>query len=169
MTTTPVEAIRVRPAGHDDLSLMARWAEAMALETEDKPLDSRVVTRGIQLALDDPNRGLYFVAEIAGEPVGTLMITYEWSDWRCGWWWWIQSVYVVTGHRRRGVYRALYAYILAMARSREDVCGLRLYADRDNVNAHRTYEFLGMVDAGYRMFEAELKPGEEKKRAADKD
>jgi GNAT superfamily N-acetyltransferase len=156
MTTTPVEAIRIRPASPDDISLMARWAEAMALETEDKQLDPQTVHRGIALAVNDAQRGLYFIAEIAGEPVGTLMITYEWSDWRCGWWWWIQSVYVVTGHRRRGVYRALYGYVLALAKARDDVCGLRLYADRDNVNAHRTYEFLGMADAGYRMFEVNL-------------
>ena len=156
MTTTPVEAIRIRPASPDDVSLMARWAEAMALETEDKQLDPKTVHRGIELAVDDAQRGLYFIAEIAGEPVGTLMITYEWSDWRCGWWWWIQSVYVVTSHRRRGVYRALYGYALALAKARDDVCGLRLYADRDNVNAHRTYEFLGMTDAGYRMFEVDL-------------
>lgn len=155
-TATPVEAIRIRPADLDDVSLMARWAEAMALETEDRQLDPDTVRRGIQLAIEDPVRGQYFMAEIAGEPVGTLMITYEWSDWRCAWWWWIQSVYVVTGHRRRGVYRALYAYVLALAKARDDVCGLRLYADRDNVNAHRTYEFLGMVDSGYRMFEADL-------------
>lgn len=155
-TSTPIEAIRIRPADKDDVSLMARWAEAMALETEDKQLDAACVRRGIELAVGDPVRGQYFIAEIAGEPVGTLMTTYEWSDWRCGWWWWIQSVYVVTGHRRRGVYRALYAYVLTMAKARADVCGLRLYVERENVSAQRTYEFLGMVDAGYRMFEVDL-------------
>ena len=156
-TSTPAEAIRVRPARHDDLSLMARWAEAMASETEDKRLDPEIVSRGIRMALEDRLRGEYFIAEIAGEPVGTLMLTYEWSDWRCAWWWWIQSVYVATGRRRQGVYRALYAHVLELASARDDVCGLRLYVERDNVNAHRTYEFLGMVDAGYRMFEADLR------------
>ena len=154
---TPVEAIRIRPASHDDLSLMARWAEAMAFETENKQLDPATVTRGILAGLEDPARGQYFMAEIAGEPVGTLMFTFEWSDWRCAWWWWIQSVYVAPGHRRKGVYRALYGYLLTLAKAREDVCGLRLYVERENVSAQRTYEFLGMVDAGYRMYEVETR------------
>ena len=158
-TPTPVQVIRVRPGGNDDVSLMARWAEAMALETEDKQLDLKTVSRGIKAALADPARGQYFMAEIAGEPVGTLMLTHEWSDWRCGWWWWIQSVYVASGHRRQGVYRALYGHVLALAKAQDDVCGLRLYVERENVNAQRTYEFLGMLDAGYRMYEFDTRQG----------
>ena len=84
------------------------------------------------------------------------MLTTEWSDWRDGWWWWIQSVYVAPEARRGGVYRALYAHVLALAGERDDVCGLRLYVERENVNAQRTYEFLGMADAGYRMYEKAL-------------
>jgi GNAT superfamily N-acetyltransferase len=155
---TPGATIRIRAARQDDVSLMARWAEAMAFETEHKQLDPDTVGRGLLLALEDERRGRYFMAEIAGEPVGTLMLTYEWSDWRCGWWWWIQSVYVAPQHRRKGVYRALYAHVLALAKAADDVCGLRLYVERENVNAQRTYEFLGMLDAGYRMFEVELRP-----------
>ncbi|MEO8161642.1 MAG: GNAT family N-acetyltransferase [Arenimonas sp.] len=155
---TPGDAIRIRPARQDDVSLMARWAEAMALETEDKQLEPGVVTRGIQRALDDANLGRYFIADIAGEPVGTLMLTWEWSDWRCGWWWWIQSVYVDTRFRRRGVYRALYAHVLALAQADPEVRGLRLYVERDNSRAQSTYEFLGMQDAGYRMYETDLRP-----------
>ena len=156
-TSIPVEAVRVRPARPDDVSLMARWAEAMAFETEDKQLNPNTVGRGILAALEDPARSQYFMAEIAGEPVGTLMLTYEWSDWRCAWWWWIQSVYVAPGHRRKGVYRALYAHVLALAKAQDDVCGLRLYVERENINAQRTYEFLGMLDAGYRMYEVDLR------------
>lgn len=156
-TSTPVEPIRIRAARHDDLTLMARWAEAMAFETEHKHLNPDTVSRGLLRALEDPGRGRYFMAEIAGEPVGTLMLTYEWSDWRCGWWWWIQSVYVAPEHRRKGVYRALYAHVLALAKLDPEVCGLRLYVERENINAQRTYEFLGMLDAGYRMFEVELR------------
>ena len=113
-TSTPREAIRIRPARQDDLSLMARWAEAMALETEDRQLDAAVVSRGIRRAFEDAGKGRYFIAEIAGRPVGTLMLTSEWSDWRDGWWWWIQSVFVDTGFRRRGVYGALYAHVHAL-------------------------------------------------------
>lgn len=157
--STPVEAIRIRPARQDDVSLMARWAEAMALESEDRQLDSATVTRGIQLALDDVQRGRYFIAELAGEPIGTLMLTWEWSDWRCAWWWWIQSVYVPVDHRRRGVYRAMHTYVRALAAADPNVCGLRLYVERENVNARRTYELLGMQDAGYRMYEQDLSAG----------
>ena len=149
--------IQVRPATETDVSLMARWAEAMAFETENKQLDRELVARGIAIGVADPARARYFMATIAGEPVGTLMLTFEWSDWRCAWWWWIQSVYVAPAHRRKGVYRALYGHVQDLARAESDVCGLRLYVERENTNAQRTYEFLGMVDSGYRMYEAETK------------
>src|SRR6478736_2084124 len=130
-TSSPHEAISIRPARQEDVSLMARWAEAMALETEDKQLDARVVARGIQRAFDDPSKGRYYMAECAGRPVGTLMLTWEWSDWRDGWWWWIQSVYVDTDFRRRGVYRALYAYVLSRAEADPEVRGIRLYVETE--------------------------------------
>ena len=155
-TSTPDEAIHIRPARQDDVSLMARWQEAMALETEDKPLDARTVARGIQRAFDDPQKGKYFMAEAGGRPIGTLMLTWEWSDWRDGWWWWIQSVYVETEFRRRGAYRALYAHVLALAEADPEVRGLRLYVEQENSNARRTYEFLGMVHPGYAMYEKSL-------------
>lgn len=154
--STPVEAIRIRPATADDVSLLARWAEAMALETEHKVLEPEVVARGIAIGVDDPARSRYFVADIGGEPVGTMMTTFEWSDWRCGWWWWIQSVYVAPEQRRRGVYRAMYDHVLSLARAQPDVYGLRLYVERENVRAMRTYEFLGMQETSYRLFEVAL-------------
>ena len=153
---THVEAIRVRPATIDDVSLMARWAEAMAFETENKHLDNHTVTRGLEAGVADPARARYFMAEVGGEPVGTLMLTFEWSDWRNAWWWWIQSVYVAPEHRRRGVYRALYGYALTLAKAEDGVCGLRLYVERHNVQAIRTYEFLGMKESGYRFYEVEI-------------
>ena len=143
----------VRPARHEDISLMARWQLAMALETEDKPLDEAVLTRGIQRAFEDPAKGCYYIAEVDGRPAGTLMLTFEWSDWRDGWWWWIQSVFVDEAFRRRGVYRALYAHVLAQAQADPEVRGIRLYVEQDNVNARRTYEFLGMQHPGYVMYE----------------
>lgn len=156
-TAKPVVTVAVREATLGDVSLMARWAEAMAFETENKQLDLDLVSRGISIGIEDPSRSRYFMAGIDGEPVGTLMFTFEWSDWRCAWWWWIQSVYVAPAHRRQGVYRALYAHVLDLAQQQEDVCGLRLYVERGNSNAQRTYEFLGMADSGYRMYEAETR------------
>jgi ribosomal protein S18 acetylase RimI-like enzyme len=151
-----MNTIEVRDARRPDVALMARWAQAMALETEDKPLDEATVTRGIQRAFDDPAKGRYFIAEAEGRPAGTLMLTWEWSDWRDGWWWWIQSVFVDEAFRRRGVYRALYAHVLALAQADPEVRGLRLYVEQDNVNARRTYEFLGMQHPGYVMYEKAL-------------
>lgn len=146
--------IVVRPAGVDDVPRLRDWACAMALETEHKQLDPATVEAGIRAVLDEPGRGAYLVAEHHGEAAGTLMLTYEWSDWRNGDWWWIQSVYVAPSHRRQGVYAALYRHVHARAEMTPRVCGLRLYVERDNAAAQRTYERLGMVDAGYRMYEA---------------
>ena len=151
--------LQVRAATADDLDLMARWAQAMAIETEDKALDADIVTRGIAAGLADPGRARYYVASVDDEAAGTLMLTTEWSDWRNGWWWWIQSVYVAPAHRRKGVYRALYSHVHDLARADPEVRGLRLYVEKENVTAQRTYEVLGMVDAGYRMYEAETRRG----------
>jgi len=147
---------RVRDADAHDVALMADWAVAMAQESEGRALDRETVTRGLALGVADPARSRYYIAERDGVAAGTLMLTFEWSDWRCGWWWWIQSVYVAPEQRRRGVYRALYDHVLALARVESDVCGIRLYVERDNLPALRTYEALGMEDSGYRLLEVEL-------------
>jgi GNAT superfamily N-acetyltransferase len=150
--------LNVRPALREDLDLLAAWAQAMAWETEQKRLDPDVLRRGVATALADPSLGRYFVCERDGAPAGTLMLTTEWSDWRCGHWWWIQSVYVAPEHRRAGVYRALHGHLLGLARARADVCGLRLYVEKQNATAQRTYQSLGMDDAGYLLFEVPARP-----------
>ena len=158
-------AITVRPAVPADVDTLAAWAEAMALETEGKTLDAATIRAGIAAGVADPHKARYLVAERAspaGEPpraVGTLMLTTEWSDWRNGWWWWIQSVYVAPEARLLGVFRALYAHVAAEARARPDVRGLRLYVENDNVRAQATYAALGMGDAHYRVFEDEFPRG----------
>jgi ribosomal protein S18 acetylase RimI-like enzyme len=154
--------LTVRPATPDDCEWLAAGAEAMAWETEHKRLDARTIRRGVANGLADPARARYFIAEkgiaamAAPTAVGTLMLTTEWSDWRDGWWWWIQSVWVPPEHRRGGVLRALYEHVHAQAVAAGDVCGLRLYVEHGNAVAQKTYESLGMSDAGYRMFEAGL-------------
>jgi ribosomal protein S18 acetylase RimI-like enzyme len=164
MTASTTQSITVRAASFDDIEQLAAWAIAMAMETEHKRLDPDTVGPGVRAVLDEPARGCYFIAErdasnadgATREPIGTLMLTHEWSDWRNGDWWWIQSVYVDPAHRRQGVYRALYDHVQALAQAAPDVCGLRLYVERENSNAQRTYESLGMRDAGYAMYEAEF-------------
>jgi GNAT superfamily N-acetyltransferase len=148
--------ITIRTATLDDLETLARWAEAMALETEGKVLDAATIRAGIAAGLADPHKARYLVAEHDGRAVGTLMLTTEWSDWRNGWWWWIQSVYVAEGARRLGVFRAMYAHVEHEARATPGVCGLRLYVENDNARAQATYAALGMRDAHYRVFEAEF-------------
>ena len=146
-------AIIVRSAIAADLETLARWAEAMALETEGKTLDAAAIRAGIAAGLADAAKARYLVAERDGTAVGTLMLTTEWSDWRNGWWWWIQSVYVAPDARRHGVFRALYAHVESEARATPGVCGLRLYVENDNARAQATYQSLGMNDARYRVFE----------------
>jgi GNAT superfamily N-acetyltransferase len=157
--------LRIRDAVADDAPLLAHWAAAMALETEDKVLEPATVNAGVAAGIADPSRARYFVAmresPVAGRetlavPAGTLMLTSEWSDWRNGTWWWIQSVYVAPEHRRQGVYAALYRHVERLARATPGVIGLRLYVEHDNQAAQRTYAALGMRDAGYRIFEDEF-------------
>jgi GNAT superfamily N-acetyltransferase len=161
-SASTTQAVRVRDAVGDDAPLLAHWACAMALETEHRTLDPATVRAGVDAGLADPQRARYFIAmhevAVAGREtiaiaVGTLMLTREWSDWRNGDWWWIQSVYVAPDHRRRGVFAALHAHALRLARATPGVIGLRLYVERDNAVAQRTYAALGMDDAGYRVYE----------------
>lgn len=147
----------IRAATPDDLDALVGFACAMALETEHKRLDPETVRRGVGRALAEPGRARYLVAELDSVVVGTLMLTVEWSDWRCADWWWIQSVYVAPAARRAGVFRALYAHVLAAARAEgEAVCGIRLYVERDNHRAQATYRALGMADAAYLVMEAPM-------------
>jgi GNAT superfamily N-acetyltransferase len=160
MSASP-HAFRIRAAHLADATMLAEWNAAMALETEHKQLDPGTVQAGVAAGIADPTKARYFIAmedasvagaETLGVPVGTLMLTTEWSDWRNGTWWWIQSVYVPPAHRRKGVFAALYRHVEQLARNTPDVVGLRLFVERENANAQRTYEALGMQDEGYRVY-----------------
>ena len=150
--------LTIRDATRDDLDHLVQWNAAMALETEAKQLDLAVLTRGIAGVFDDPGRGFYLVAERGGVPVGSLLVTYEWSDWRDGNFWWIQSVYVVEAARRGGVFRALYADVARRALEAGAV-GLRLYVETENHRAQKTYADLGMERCHYFMYEQALAAG----------
>ena len=125
----------------------------MAAETEDLGLDPERLKAGIEYLLKHPAEGFYLVAEQDSTAVGTLMVTYEWSDWRNGRFWWIQSVYVPPEARRRGVYRALHSAVRARAGEDEQACGIRLYVEQENTGAQRTYERIGMTQTHYRLYE----------------
>ncbi len=153
-----MSAIAIRPATPDDAERLAASNVAMALETEGKRLLPEVIGRGVRRILADASMGFYLVAEVGGHYAGCLMVTYEWSDWRCGRFWYIQSVYIAPAHRRRGVFPALYAHLGALAKQDPDVCGFRLYVERDNARAQATYASLGMTRTDYLLLE-QLKPG----------
>ena len=126
---------------------------ALASETEGKSLEPATLRLGVDKALGDAARCLYFLAEVDGAVAGQTMVTFEWSDWRNAYFWWIQSVYVKSGLRRRGVFRALHEHIRTQAHAQPDVCGLRLYVHKDNHRAAQTYRLLGMPVGDYLMCE----------------
>lgn len=145
-------AIRTRAATLDDLNFLVEANAAMALETENKMLDRERLTRGVAAVFAEPRRGFYRIAEHEGVAVGSLLVTYEWSDWRDGDWWWIQSVYVLPQARRLGVFRQLYADVETQARATAGVIGLRLYVEWENARAQQTYASLGMEQEHYHMY-----------------
>ncbi len=147
--------LSIRRAGLEDATTIARFNAAMALETEQLTLDPARAEAGASALLEDPHKGVYWLAARGDALVGQLMITYEWSDWRNAWWWWIQSVWVEPHARRTGVYRALYAHVLEAAKA-EGCCGVRLYVERANERAQATYRALGMHAAKYELFEKAL-------------
>lgn len=145
-----------RPARIEDAPVIAEYNRAMARETEHKELDPGTLLAGVRAVFDQPGHGRYLVAQDpAGRVVGCLMITYEWSDWRNGRFWWIQSVYVHPDHRRRGVFRLLYDAVRRLGEAQGGVCGYRLYVERDNQAAQQTYRTLGMTDTPYLVFESQ--------------
>jgi ribosomal protein S18 acetylase RimI-like enzyme len=150
--------MRIRLARPGDAKAIVAFNSAMALETEGKRLFPEVIGAGVRSLLRRPKAGFYLLAETKAQIIGVLMITKEWSDWRNGAFWWIQSVYVRPEFRRKGVYRRLYRHIQQLARKDPTVCGFRLYVERENRRAQATYRALGMEKTRYLVFE-ELKPG----------
>ena len=146
-------SVAVRDATDADAALLADFNVRLARETEALDLDPPTVLRGVRAALADPAKGRYFVAELDGLAVGGLLVTREWSDWRDGDLWWIQSVYVVAEARGRGVFRSLYGHVERAARQ-AGAAGLRLYVERENAAARATYARLGMRETPYRVMEA---------------
>lgn len=146
----------IREARPEDAEKIAQYNRAMAWETEKKELDAATVLKGVQGGLAQPNLCRYFVAELDGRVVGQALITYEWSDWRNGELWWIQSVYVHPDHRRRGIFRELFQHIQTLAQNHPRVRGLRLYVETSNQIGMNVYHNLGMVNAGYHVYELEF-------------
>jgi GNAT superfamily N-acetyltransferase len=148
--------VHIRNATPTDCTIIVEFNHRLALESENKQLDIATLERGVARALVSPEYCRYFVAESSGQIVGQTMLTYEWSDWRNGVFWWIQSVYVVAPQRGQGVFRALFEHIQNLARQTPEVCGLRLYVEEHNHAALATYEHLGLRPSGHRLYELEI-------------
>ncbi|MEL6870580.1 MAG: GNAT family N-acetyltransferase [Pseudomonadota bacterium] len=148
--------ITYRDATPHDAPAIAAANAAMARETEQRELDRTTLLAGVSALLKDAGRGRYWVAESDGQVVGQIMATWEWSDWRNGFFWWIQSVYVAPEARRQGVFTTLYKIVEDAARQSGNACGLRLYVEHHNQGARETYTALGMADAGYQLLETQF-------------
>lgn len=149
--------MKIRKARPADAAVIAAFNRKLAWETEKHRLNSVLVGRGVRSLLKDTAKGTYFVAEQDGVIVGQLLITDEWSDWRNGYFWWLQSVYVASDYRRDGVFRGLFQHVEKLARSRRDVCGLRLYVEKNNHRALAAYERLGMKQTHYDIYETSFR------------
>ena len=150
-------SITIRRGAVADRDVLVAFNRAMAAESEDKGLDTATLERGISHLFEHPEDGYYLVAETAaGEIVGALMLTFEWSDWRNGRFWWIQSVFVALHWRRRGVYTLLHEYVRERAQRDPDACGLRLYVEKENSGAQATYVARGMHETHYQLWEEDF-------------
>ena len=147
---------QVRQAKASDALFIVNGNLQSAWETEQRRLAPATVTAGVAALLNDAAKGIYFVAEADGQPVGQLLITPEWSDWRNGDFWWIQSVFVLEPFRGRGIFRALFEHVHALAQARHDVCGLRLYVEANNSRAQEAYRRLGLAKTDYELFETDF-------------
>jgi ribosomal protein S18 acetylase RimI-like enzyme len=146
----------VRSATLGDLDVLVQFSAAMAKETEGRTLDLDRLRQGTRAVMESSEHGRYLVAEKDGAVVGQLLLTYEWSDWRNGVFWWIQSVYVAPSCRRRGIYRAMHMHVVREARARGDVCGVRLYVEKENAAARAVYASLGLKPTGYCVYEQDF-------------
>lgn len=147
------QSLTIRKATKADANSIIEFNIAMAMETENKTLKRNEIEPGVNSLFAKPQYGFYLIAEDRGKAVASLMITYEWSDWRNGLFWWIQSVYVRPGYRRQGVYSRMYKIIKQIGDVESGVCGYRLYVEKENTIAQKAYRNLGMDETHYKMFE----------------
>ena len=145
--------MNIRLAEKADVDALVEFNQAMAVETEGKALDPNVLRNGVSAVFDDAGKGFYVVADDGGQIAGGLLVTFEWSDWRNGWFWYVQSVYIRPEYRGRSIYTRLYEFVKELAGKRGNVCGFRLYVEKENEHAQRVYEKLGMHETYYLMYE----------------
>ena len=151
-----MDKLSTRKGAISDIEIIVQFQKNMALETEEKILLESSIRSGVTEVIGDEQKGTYLVAEHEDKIIGSLLITYEWSDWRNGWFWWIQSVYVKKEWRRKGVYSHLYDEVKKLSLNEGNVCGIRLYVEKENKIAQTVYKNLGMYDTKYLLYETEF-------------
>ena len=149
--------IEIQQGTAADIEAIAQFQVDMALESEGTLLDRQRVLRGVTAVMEDPGKGRYIVAKVGDKVIGSMMLTMEWSDWNDGWYWWIQSVYVLPDYRGKGAFTAMYNSLKDAARQ-ENVRELRLYVDKTNFSAQRRYQKSGMHESHYLMYEETVPP-----------
>ncbi len=145
----------IRKAKIEDLEIIVKYNYNLAKETEDKELELDILMKGVINLILDSTKGQYYVYEVDNKVVGQIMHTYEWSDWRNGNFLWVQSVYINKEYRRQGIFKALYSHVRNIADNNEDIVGIRLYVEKENISAKSTYKSLEMVECEYHMYEYE--------------
>ena len=148
--------ISIREGSISDTPTISKFQQQMALETESKILNEWTVRQGVESVLNCSDKGFYIIAEADSKIIGSLLVTFEWSDWRNGWFFWIQSVFVDTEYRRQGVYRLMHSEVIRRSKANGNCCGIRLYVEKDNRNAQKVYRTLGMHETDYYLYEEEF-------------
>ena len=155
-----IDHLNVRLATREDADTIASFSAAMALETEGRRLDPDRLHEGTIALLESPDRGFFMVAELGQlgtcQLLGQLMITYEWSDWRNGVFWWIQSVYVAPSWRHQSIFRRMHEAVMSSAKTSPNVCGVRLYVEESNSAAQAVYRRVGLTPSSYVIFETDF-------------
>jgi ribosomal protein S18 acetylase RimI-like enzyme len=154
-----MDKLLTREGTFSDIETIVQFQKEMALETEEKTLLESSIKLGVTEVMRDKQKGTYLIGEYEGDVIGSLLLTYEWSDWRNAWFWWIQSVYVKKKWRRKGVYSHLYEEVKKLSSSAGNVCGIRLYVEKENKIAQSVYKNLGMYNTKYLLYETELSEG----------
>ena len=145
--------INIRPAKKYDAEIIADFQVKMALETENYELNKNIVLKGVNAVFNDKTKGIYYVAEQENKIIASLLTTFEWSDWRNSTVIWIQSVFVLSGYRGKGIFAKMYKYIKNISVENKNYCGIRLYVDKTNLPAQKVYKKLGMESEHYKLFE----------------
>lgn len=142
----------IQKANPQDLGTLVSFNQALAQEARGEGLDPHLLTQGVQAVLSDPNRGFYTVVKIKEQAIAACLVTFEWSDWKNAWFWWLQDVYVEPSYRQQGIFRAIYTHLKPQAQA-EKACGLRLYVYKNNTRAQEVYQRVGMNPSSSVMFE----------------